>query len=265
MLRRSSSGRHPCCIARRGCLYPRRRRVWRRALRTSSKRASRAGIAGVFSRRPSSGAFGIEADRRDPQHRRRAGQSDAARRRPVSPRARAGVRICSPVADQSDRGRRLRRDADRRTIWRSSAPVGMLLRLEVMKAIPERAIRSDRPGRLPPRRSPRRRRGFAITSSGRPPTRISILRLTRDGPHRRRRRGRALVRQPTPTEAARREDRRRSRRSSGRSSPASVWIAYRWAGAFGESSTGLPYIDAVPGHPVAMRSWVLAGTASPMR
>ena len=26
-------------------------------------------------------------------------------------------------------------------------------------------------------------------------------------------------------------------------------IAYRWAGAFGESETGLPFIDAVPGHP----------------
>ena len=26
-------------------------------------------------------------------------------------------------------------------------------------------------------------------------------------------------------------------------------IAHRWAGAFGESDTGLPFIDAVPGHP----------------
>jgi glycine/D-amino acid oxidase-like deaminating enzyme len=28
-----------------------------------------------------------------------------------------------------------------------------------------------------------------------------------------------------------------------------IRIAYRWAGAFGESATGLPFIDAVPGHP----------------
>ena len=26
-------------------------------------------------------------------------------------------------------------------------------------------------------------------------------------------------------------------------------IAHRWAGAFGESETGLPFIDRVPGHP----------------
>ena len=26
-------------------------------------------------------------------------------------------------------------------------------------------------------------------------------------------------------------------------------VAHRWAGAFGESDTGLPFIDRVPGHP----------------